>query len=108
MRAFDPNYKLLDAMYQDGYFPNFLVDKVRNEIQKVIALLEEGERGAAVIQQKLDEVVCAINDLQEEFDENGSEIETAARDSIGETVEHILVWFDIDIDIEEALRERDW
>ena len=52
--------------------------------------------------------MCAINDLQEEFDANDSEIETMARDSIGVTVEHILVWFDIDIDIEEALRERDW
>ena len=34
----------------------------------------------------LDEMVCAINDLQVEFDENGSEIETAARDCIGENV----------------------
>ena len=108
MKAFDPNYTLLKEMYQDEYFPNFLVDKVRNEIQKVITLLEGGEKDTAVIQQKLDEVVCAINDLQEEFDENGSEIETMARDSIGVTVEHILVWFDIDIDIEEALRLRDW
>jgi len=108
MKAFDPNYKLLDEMYQDGYFPNFLVDKVRDELQKVIALLEGGEKGAAVIQQKLDEVVRTINDLQEEFDENGSEIETAARDSIGETVEYILMWYGIDIGIEEALRLRDW
>lgn len=34
----------------------------------------------------LDEMVCAINDLQVEFDENGSEIETAARDCIGENI----------------------
>ncbi len=49
-----------------------------------------------------------INDLQEEFDENDSEIETVARDSIGVTVEKILNYFGIDIDIEEAIRERDW
>ena len=26
MKAFDPNYKLLDEMYQDDYYPAFLVE----------------------------------------------------------------------------------
>ena len=81
---------------------------MKNEIQKVIEILENGETDTEVIQTKLDEVVCAINELQDEFDENDSEIETVARDCIGETVEYILKWFNIDIEIEEALRERDW
>ena len=108
MKAFDPNYKLLDEMYQDDYYPAFLVDKVKDEIQKVIDLLESGETDTEVVQEKLDEAVLAINDLQEEFDENESEIETVARDCIGETIDYILKWFDIPIDMEEAIRERDW
>ena len=28
MKAFDPNYKLLDEMYQDDYYPAFLVDRL--------------------------------------------------------------------------------
>lgn len=108
MKKFDKNYKLLKEMYEDDYYPVFLVDKVRDELQKVIDLLETGETNTDVIQEKLDEVVCAINDLQEEFDENDSEIETVARDCIGVTVIYILEWFGIPIDIEEALRERDW
>lgn len=108
MKTFNTSYKLLDEMYQDEYYPDFLVDKVKNELQKVIDLLETGETNTEVIQEKLDAVVCAINDLQDEFDENDSEIETVARDSIGETVSYILEWFGIPIDIEEAIRERDW
>ena len=108
MKKFDKNYKLLKEMYEDDYYPVFLVDKVRDELQKVIDLLETGETNTDVIQEKLDEVVCAINDLQEEFDENDSEIETVARDSIGVTVDYILKWFGISIHIEEAIRERDW
>lgn len=108
MKKFDTDYKLLDEMYLDEYFPNFLVDKVKNELQKVISLLEKGEQNKEIIQEKLDEVVCAINDLQDEFDEYDSEIETVARDCIGGTVEYILKWFGIDIDIEEAIREREW
>ncbi len=53
-------------------------------------------------------MTLAINDLQEEFDENDSEIETVARDSIGVTVGYILDWFGIDIDVEDAIGERDW
>ena len=100
--------KKFDKMYEDDYYPVFLVDKVRDELQKVIDLLETGETNTDVIQEKLDEVVCAINDLQEEFDENDSEIETVARDCIGVTVDYILKWFGIPIDMEEAIRERDW
>ena len=108
MKVFDRNYKLLDEMYQDEYYPDFLVDKVKAELHKVINLLESGETDTEIIQEKLDETVCAINDLQDEFDENDSEIETVARDCIGTTVGYILKWFGIPIDVEEAIRERDW
>ena len=63
MKAFDPNYKLPDEMYQDDYYPAFLVDKVKDELQKVIDLLESGETDTEVIQETLDEAVCGINDL---------------------------------------------
>ena len=84
MKTFDPNYKLLDEMYQDDYYPAFLVDKVKDELQKVIDLLEGGETDIEVIQNTLDKAVCGINDLQDEFYENDSEIETVARDCIGD------------------------
>ena len=66
------------------------MDKVKDELQKVIDLLESGETDTEVIQETLDEAVCGINDLQEEFDENDSEIETVARDCIGVTVACLL------------------
>ena len=59
--------------------PDFLVDKIKDELQKVIDLLESGETDTEVIQETLDEAVCGINDLQDEFYENDSEIETVAR-----------------------------
>lgn len=108
MKKFDENYELLADMYQDGYFPNFLVDKVKDLLQNVIAYLETGEQDLEKIQKQFDEMTLAINDLQEEFEENDSELETGARDSIGETVEYILKWFQIDLDVEDAIQERDW
>ncbi len=108
MKKFDEQYKLLEDMYEDSYFPDFLVDKVKGLVQEVIVFLENGERDLEKIQKKFDAMTEAVNELQEEFEENDSELETAARDSIGETVAYILNWFDIDIDVEEAIRMRDW
>ena len=108
MRTFDPNYKLLDEMYQDDYYPVFLVDKVKDELQKVIDLLENGETDTEVIQRTLDKAVCGINDLQDEFYENDSEIDTVERDCLGVNVAYILKCFGIPLDMEEAIRERDW
>lgn len=108
MKTFDADYTLLEDMYEDGYFPDFLVDKVKALVQDVISYLETGERDLEKIQEKFDAMTLAINDLEEEFEENDSEIETAARDSIGETVDYILKWFDIDIDVEDAIAEREW
>ena len=88
--------------------PCSVVRQMSGARPNVIDLLESGETDTEVVQEKLDEAVCGINDLQDEFYENNSEIETVARDCIGVTVDYILKWFGIPIDMEEAIRERDW
>lgn len=108
MKKFDAGYQLLEDMYKDGYFPDFLVDKIRDLIEDVVMTLETGEQDVEKIQEKFDGMTLAINDLQEEFEENGSELETAARESIGGTVAYILQWFGIPLEVEDAIREREW
>ncbi|YCU93449.1 DUF5713 family protein [Fusobacterium sp. THCT13E1] len=95
-------------MYRDDYYPDFLVDKIADEIKKVIAFLENGTHTYEEIQEKFDIMTIAINDLEEEFEDNESEIETVARESIGAAVDYILEWFGIAIDVEEAIGEREW
>lgn len=108
MRKFDENYVLVKDMVGDDYYPQSAVAKLQSLIKPVICLLESGETGKEAIQSKLDEMTFAINELQDEFYSNDSEIETIARDSIADTIGYILKWFDIDIDIETAIREREW
>ena len=102
------DFKYLPEMYADQYFPNFLVDKVKNVIKEVVVFIEEGDHETVEIQEAFDKMTLSINALEDEFYENDSEIETGARESIGETVQRILEYFEIDIDTEEAIRERDW
>lgn len=108
MKRFDETYRFLKEMYSDGYFPDFLVDKIKTELEHVVAFLETGVSDLEQIQEKFDTMTMAINDLQEEFEENDSEIETVARDSIAADVDKILKWFNIDLDVDDAIGERDW
>ncbi len=98
----------LSEMYQDSYYPDFLVDKIKAALKEVAAILENGETNLTVVQAALDKATLAINDLVEEFEDNDSELETVARESIAVTVQKMLQSYHINIDLEEALRERDW
>ena len=108
MKKMPGDYQYIKDMYKDSYYPNHLVDKVKDEIVKVVAFIEEGGHSNDEIQARFDIMTDAINDQQDPFDEAGSEIETVARESIGQTVIDILNYFEIDIDPEDAIRNRDW
>ena len=107
MEKFNKGLYLID-MYNDDYFPNFLVDKIKVLLMSGVELLENGECDIEKIQNKFDEITMGINDLQEEFFDNDSELETGARESIAQTVVDIIKHFNLNIDVEELIRERDW
>ena len=102
------DFEYLKEMYEDNYFPAFLVDKLTDIIKETVRFLETGSHSKETIQKELDRMVLKMNEVQQEFELNGSEIETVARETIADTIEQILKYFKIDIDIEEAIRERDW
>lgn len=108
MDYFDDRYVLLQTMYEDAYFPQYLVDKIKWQLINFIEFLEAGEHSREAVQLRLDEFTLYINSLKQEFADNDSEIETVARDSIFEAVGYILHWFKIDIPVETALKEREW
>ena len=49
-----------------------------------------------------------FNDLDEDFAENDSEIETAAREAIADDFEFIAKAYGYDADTEELIATRDW
>ena len=108
MKKLPSNFRFLTEMYTDDYYPSDLVDRVRDTIMELVSFLETKEHTNSEIQDELDRVTLKINDLQGEFEEEGSEIETVARDSIGVTISDVLKFFDIDIHPEDAIRKRQW
>lgn len=109
MDKFDDQYVLLQNMYEDTYYPQFLVDKIKWQFIHLIEYLEGMDlKDTSTIQDKLDEFTMSLNSLQQEFWDQDSEIETVASESIAATLEYILQWFSVDISLEDALREREW
>ena len=109
MDKFDDQYVLLQNMFEDTYYPQFLVEKIKWQFIHVIEFLEGTDvKELSLIQDKLDEFTIFINNLQQEFWDQDSEIETVASESIANTLEYILNWFKVDVGIEDALREREW
>ena len=102
------DFAYLKDMYSSDYFPDRSVDKVRDVIKELVVYLESGAHSKSEIQKQLDKMTRSINELEDDFWANGSEIETGARESIAMTVKNILDYFEVDIDIEEAIRARDW
>ncbi len=109
MDKFDDRYVLLQTMYEDTYYPHYLVDKIKWQLIHLIEFMEDVETDKVdLIQEKLDEFTMFINSLQQEFWDQDSEIETVAQECIASSLEYILQWFKIDIPLEMALREREW
>ena len=109
MDKFDDRYVLLQAMYEDSFYPYYLVDKIKWQFIHLIEFLEEADlKDQAAIQNRLDEFTLFINSLQQEFWDQDSEIETVARECIANNLEYILQWFKVQIPVDTALREREW
>ena len=109
MDKFDDQYVLLQNMFEDTYYPQFLVEKIKWQFIHLIEFLESADgKELPLIRDQLDEFTMFINNLQQEFWDQDSEIETVASESIANTLEYILNWFKIDVCIEDALREREW
>ncbi|NRB39943.1 MAG: hypothetical protein HRU20_15990 [Pseudomonadales bacterium] len=102
-------YKFLDEMYQDSYFPNSIVDKGKIILLELCSKIEEKKPESSESVYKLTHAATEkFNELNNEFGENGSEIETAARENIGKDFAHILESYGYNLDIEEAMAPREW
>lgn len=102
-------YHFLSEMFEDSYFPKFLVEKGKTILVELCSEIENKEpKNLEELYELTHAATDQFNDLAEEFFENDSEIETAARDCIGTDFEFIANAYGFDADIEELIATRDW
>lgn len=103
-------HPFLKSMYDDGYFPKHLVDKGRTLLLSLCQKIEQQKpKDDASVYALTHATTEDFNALAVEFEENDSEIETAARDAIATDIEVILKAYGFaHLDLEEAIAPRDW
>lgn len=103
------NHRWLADMYDDGYFPDHLVDKVRDVMVAMAEQIEAAQpKTEAEVYAITHPATEAINDLEDDFFEAGSEIETVARDSIAVNFRAVLSAYGVPFDLEDAIAPREW
>ncbi|WMX13422.1 MULTISPECIES: DUF5713 family protein [unclassified Aureispira] len=103
------NYKFLSQMYLDSYFPKSPVDKVKNVLLEVCFEIESTPpKDLKELYAITHRATEKINDLQNDFYDNGSEIETVARETISLDFEFIAKSYGFEADLETLVAPRDW
>lgn len=97
-------------MYEDDYFPDFLVNKCKAILVSLCLTIETNLPADVEALYPLTHAATEkFNDMEEEFDEHDSEIETAARECIAldfECIAHAYGF--VAADMEELIAPRDW
>ncbi len=103
------DYPFLQEMYDDDYYPPFLVDKCKAVLT---SLCEKIEATNPASDEEFLELTHAateqINELQDEFSENDSEIETGAREALGADFEYITKAYGFHLEVEDVIATREW
>jgi hypothetical protein len=102
-------HRFLDEMQRDSYFPAHLVQKGQQILIRLCETIEARRPDNldalyALTHAATDE----FNALAGEFEDNDSEIETAARENIGTDFRAIAAAYGFQADSEELIATRDW
>ncbi len=102
-------YSFLSDMQKDSYFPTAQVKKGKAILLKLCETIEMKKPSSLEQLYTLTHAATEeFNLLGEEFEENGSELETAARENIGADFEFIAKTYGFEADIEELIATREW
>ncbi|MET9919269.1 DUF5713 family protein [Streptomyces sp. NPDC059605] len=101
---------LLHQMYADEYFPDHVVDKGKAILLRLCERIEAEQPADLPALYVLTQAATEeFNLLESEFEAAGSEIETVAREDIGESFWFVATAYGFtDADVEELIATRDW
>lgn len=103
------SHSFLESMYMDDYYPKNLVNKSKNVLIKLCVDIEH--TNPSTTEELLNITHAAtdqFNELMYEFQDQGSDLETLAREAIASDIAFILSTYGYDIDIEDAIATREW
>jgi hypothetical protein len=104
------DYEFLKLMFENDYFPNNVVGKGKEILVDLCFEIEaKSPKNLEELYKITNVATDKFNDLQQDFYNNGSEIETGAREIICEDFEKIAFAYGYkDADVEWLTGNREW
>ena len=100
---------MLADMYDDPYFPEHVVDQCKAVLVEMCHRIEtEQPKDLESLYMITHQATERLNGLQDVFEENDSEMETGARESLGMEFDFIAKAYGFDADVEELIAPREW
>ncbi|MFF2774156.1 DUF5713 family protein [Streptomyces sp. NPDC058052] len=103
-------HAFLRGLYEDGYFPDHVVDKGREILLRLCERIEtDRPAGLPALYVLTHAATEEFNALEAEFEAAGSEIETVAREEIGADFWFVATAYGFaGADREELIATREW
>lgn len=103
------DHAFLVDMYRDSYFPDFLVDRCVQIFHDLCAHIEAQQPATPQEVYVLTHAATErFNDINEDFGEHESELETAAREALAADFDFIGKAYGYTLDLETMIAPRDW
>lgn len=104
-KLFDEDYDLCDTLYKIKEIPLHIVDKIRVLLEDFILSLTMNILSYGQIQKNLDEIMEHINTIKEKYASSIKQNTLAIDLNITKDIKFILHWFNIEINLADALRK---
>ncbi len=103
-------HPFLKGLYDDGYFPDRVVDRGKEILLRLCARIESRPPADLSALHALTQAATEeFNDLQTAFEKADSEIETVAREEIAKDFRFVAHAYGFpDADVEDLIATRDW
>ncbi|WP_326697614.1 DUF5713 family protein [Streptomyces sp. NBC_01754] len=103
-------HAFLSGLYEDGYFPDHVVDKGRDVLVRLCETIEARRPADLAALYVLTHAATEeFNALEAEFEAAGSEIETVAREEMAEAFWFVAMAYGFtEADVEELVATREW
>lgn len=105
-KLFDENYALCAALYKSKEIPVQISDKIRVLLENFILSITMNILSYGQIQQTIDKIIEEVNNIKENYSAKVNQGILTIDLSITKDIKYILNWFNINIEIKDAMRKN--
>ena len=105
-KLFDENYALCASLYKSKEIPIQIADKIRVLLENFILSITMNILSYGQIQQSIDNMIEEVNNIKENYSSKINQRILAIELSVTKDIKYILNWFNINIELKDAMRKN--